>query len=176
MSENQREQLLRHADAVWRVVVRLLNDPEEARECYQQTFLEALQVPRNRVTNWGALLTRIGTCRAMDALRAKYRRRQFISDGIAVEPEHEMPPESDLQFEELRDCVRRVLATLPDQQAEAFVLRHLEQLTPTEIALQLGVSPANVRVLIHRALKALRDSLPNSFRPVSMTSDGESDE
>lgn len=30
-----------HADTVWRIAVRLLNNEQDALDCYQQTFLEA---------------------------------------------------------------------------------------------------------------------------------------
>ncbi len=48
------------------------------------------------------------------------------------------------------------LATLPQRQRAALVLRYYEGLPDAEIATVLGCSPATVRVHIHRALKALR--------------------
>lgn len=176
MSDDESDPILRHADDVWRTIYRLLNDPEDARECYQQTYLEAVRCRQQQVTNWQALLKRIATRRAMDVLRTRYRQRRVFSDGEAPEPFLDNPPGSELEFAELRENVRQVLATLPAPQAEAFVLRHLEQLTPSEIGEELGLSSNHVRVLIHRAMKCLRESLPTSLRPVSSSVEENPDE
>ncbi|MEO1524957.1 MAG: sigma-70 family RNA polymerase sigma factor [Planctomycetota bacterium] len=176
MSDDETDSILRHADDVWRTLYRLLNDPDDARECYQQTFLEAIKLDDSGVADWRALLKRIATCRAMDVLRERYRRKQVFSDVDVPEPLFELPPESELEFAELRETVRQLLATLPDRQAEAFVLRHIEQLTPAEIGEQLGLPPSHVRVLIHRALKSLRQSLPKSLHPISTLAQENADE
>ena len=52
--------------------------------------------------------------------------------------------------------VRAALARLPDTDREVLVLRHLEQLTPREIAAVLGVSEAAVYTRQLRALERLR--------------------
>ncbi|MEL6109794.1 MAG: sigma-70 family RNA polymerase sigma factor [Planctomycetota bacterium] len=176
MSDDESDPILRHADDVWRLVYRLLNDPEDARECYQQTLLEAVQLRRAEVTHWPALLKRIATRRAMDTLRSRYRRRRLFADVEFPEPSLDSPPGSELEFAELREHVRQVLVTLPASQAEAFILRHLEQLTTDEIGEQLGLSTSHVRVLIHRAMKCVRESLPASLRPVSTLAEETSDE
>ena len=44
------------------------------------------------------------------------------------------PPSAEAEHSELRELVRRALSTLAPQQAEAFWLRHLEQLDVDEVA------------------------------------------
>ncbi|MFK8112751.1 MAG: RNA polymerase sigma factor [Rubripirellula sp.] len=146
------------ADDVWRIVYRLLNDPEEARECYQQAFLDGLRLDADSVQNWRAMMCRIATRRAMDQLRRRYRDRDKLQ-GIEHEPSLELPPEQQLEDAELRELVRSVLASLPPHQAEAFWLRHIEQLNQDEIAQQLGIRTGHVRVLVHRAIVCLREAL-----------------
>jgi RNA polymerase sigma factor (sigma-70 family) len=55
--------------------------------------------------------------------------------------------------------VRQALLKLPPQQAEAFWLRHIEQLDSNEIAAQMDIQAGNARVLIHRAIEQLRQLL-----------------
>jgi RNA polymerase sigma factor (sigma-70 family) len=149
-----------HSASVWRTCYRLLNHYEDARDCQQETFVSALEIAMTgEVRGWRALLTRIATRRAIDRLRARYRQQQAI-----VARSHEVnreavarPSESDC--EELRDLIRRGLATLPAQQAEAFWLRHVEQLAVLEVAEQMSLEPGHVRVLDHRAALALRSFL-----------------
>jgi DNA-directed RNA polymerase specialized sigma24 family protein len=42
-----------HSDAVWRTAYRLLNHREDALDCYQETFLAALQLARkDEIRHW----------------------------------------------------------------------------------------------------------------------------
>lgn len=162
---DRNDKILAHADDVWRIAVRLLSDEDDAHECFQQTFADALRVRDPNIKDWRSLLCKIATRRAMDGLRKRYRDRSRLSLDV-VEPAQEMPPDASLRLGELRESVRRVLVTLPPMQAEAFVLRHIEQWEPAQIADQMGIPPNHVRVLVHRALVQIRDSLPSSFQLV----------
>ncbi|MEM8781967.1 MAG: sigma-70 family RNA polymerase sigma factor [Planctomycetota bacterium] len=151
----------KHGDAVWRTSVRLLGDVDEAWDCYQETFLAALRHPDpGSVAEWSAWLRRVATNRAMDRLRQTYRRREMAGQLDEL-PNRATPvnPSARLESEELRDALREALTELPERQAEAFWLRHAEQLTPTQVAEHLGTTPANARQLVHRAATALRDRL-----------------
>lgn len=55
--------------------------------------------------------------------------------------------------------VYAVLADMPEHLREAFVLRDLEGLAPTEAAAQLGISPGNLAVRATRARQRLRAEL-----------------
>ena len=71
----------RHSGLVWRTAHRLLNSLEEAADCFQETFLAALELSRREdVRNWPGLLTRLCTCRAMDRLRSRLRDTSRLDD------------------------------------------------------------------------------------------------
>jgi RNA polymerase sigma-70 factor (ECF subfamily) len=61
--------------------------------------------------------------------------------------------------------LRAALARLPNSDREVLILRHLEQLTPREIADVLGVSVAVVYTRHLRALERLRSALSEGERP-----------
>lgn len=147
-----------HGDVVWRIAMRFLGNEEDARDCYQDTFLEVIRIRLKNVENWQALIVSITTRRAMDKLRQRYRRRQFVVDSD-IEPELRKPPDQQLLDDEFRQLLREALANMPDNQAEAFWLRHMEHQSPAEIAMALGVTESHVRVLVHRAIIHLRDAL-----------------
>jgi RNA polymerase sigma-70 factor, ECF subfamily len=161
-----------HSDAVWRTVYRLVNIREDALDCYQQTFLDALRISDSGdIRYWRTILQRIATRRAIDRLRRRYcdkdvltELRQGPAGRSAVEP-----PDARSQGEELREQVRRALATRPPQQAEAFWLRHIEQLPPNEISELMEVKPEHARILVHRAAIGLRALLGPTYgpRPIS---------
>jgi RNA polymerase sigma-70 factor (ECF subfamily) len=153
-----------HGPAVWATVLRILQHHEDAQDCYQQVFLDALRsARRGTAQNWAGLLVSIATRRAIDRLRERIAARKrrvelpvskalgsqafsaqsFLADG----PVREM---------ELRDALRAGLAALPEKQAVAFWLRSVEELSYAEIAAQLEIDANQVGVLIHRARAALR--------------------
>jgi RNA polymerase sigma-70 factor (ECF subfamily) len=49
-----------------------------------------------------------------------------------------------------------LVATLPDDQAEAVMLRVVNDLPIADVASVMGTSAGNVRVLVHRGLTRLR--------------------
>jgi RNA polymerase sigma-70 factor (ECF subfamily) len=55
--------------------------------------------------------------------------------------------------------VLRALATLPEKDREVLILTAWEELTPHEAAAVVGVTPAAIRVRLHRARKRLRSTL-----------------
>ncbi len=158
-----------HSDAVWRTVYRLLNDRDDALDCYQETFLAAQQLATSgRVQHWRTLLVRIATRRAIDRLRQRYRGEETQHSAQDRLPERTATtsPDARVEADELREQVRRALANLPEQQAEAFWLRHLEQMSAEAIAEQMGIERGHVRVLVHRAAVGLRATLGPTYGPV----------
>jgi len=160
-----------HSDAVWRTVYRLVNHYDDARDCYQETFLAAARLADGKpVRNWRTTLLAIATRRAIDRLRARYREQESLGtlavhgDRTAAES-----PSAAAEHEELQELVRRALTTLPSQQAEAFWLRHLEQLEVDQVAAQLAIEPGHVRVLVHRAAVAIRSILGPAYGPASIS-------
>jgi RNA polymerase sigma-70 factor (ECF subfamily) len=152
-----------HSDAVWRTAFRLLNHHDDALDCHQETFLAALRhVQEHEVRHWRTFLVRIATRRAMDRLRARYRE-QALRPLRGTGPREN--PDAPAETAELHEQVRRALTMLPPQQAEAFWLRHLENLCPDEVAEVLKIDAGHARVLVHRAAAGLRAILGPSFGP-----------
>jgi RNA polymerase sigma-70 factor (ECF subfamily) len=155
-----------HSDAVWRTACRLLNDYNDALDCYQETFLAAVRLSQaGQVRHWRTLLVRIATRRAIDRLRQRYQRENSSQDldQLSLGQSAADAPDARAQGEELHEQVRRALAKLPPQQAEAFWLRHIEQLSPDEVAELMDLDPGHVRVLVHRAAGGLRELLGPTF-------------
>ena len=55
---------------------------------------------------------------------------------------------------------------MPEAYRETLVLRLVEGMTGPEIADRTGLTPASVRVNLHRGLKQLRERFRNCYRPV----------
>ena len=161
------------APAVWRTAWRVLGHSGDADECFQETFVAALEYVRqgHAVQNWRALLQRIATTRAIDRLRRRVRQQ---SREAILEDDHPSPsrlPHEALESAELSATLRRALARLPDGQAEVFCLFHIEGWSYREIAESLSISTDLVGVWLQRAKCRLRELLaavnPQTLEEVS---------
>lgn len=147
-----------HSAAVWRTAYRLLNNREDALDCHQETFLAAQKLAdQGSVRCWRSVLLRIATRRAIDRLRQRYRCNPKLGESeLKLQADAGISPEAHARAVELREHVRRALSQLPEQQAEAFWLRQVEDLEVSQVAEQMSLEPGHVRVLVHRAAVALR--------------------
>jgi RNA polymerase sigma-70 factor, ECF subfamily len=151
-----------HGQLVWATVWRLLGNPADALDCYQETFLDAVKVARREpVGNWSALLRHLATARALDLLRARCRQRN-CTDAM-VDPDtlisRQPDPGQEAEAGELAERLRVALAQLPGDQAEVFCLSCLDKLSYREIGERLKLTTNAVGVLLHRARHRLRELL-----------------
>jgi RNA polymerase sigma-70 factor (ECF subfamily) len=103
--------------------------------------------------------------RAFNALRRmkseEARRRLFAPEGVAREDPalHGDDVASD-EAARVAQAIERVFAMMPPRQREVAVLRHRRQLTTTEIARRLQISPRTVENHVACATRTLRAHLP----------------
>ena len=148
-----------HGAAVWRISYRLLGNHADASDCFQETFISALEFSRyNRIKNFSAFLVRIATARAIDQLRLRFRQKQNTAvlndmDDYSVE---KMNPANHVQQGELAVKLRYALAQLPPPEAQVFCLRYLNDMSYRRIAKELSIKTNAVGVLLHRAKEKLR--------------------
>ena len=151
-----------HGPDVWRTAYRLLSNHEDASDCYQETFLAAVDFARRqKVACWPAVLKRIVTARALDQLRRRYRaagRNQRLDD--AHEPAAMAPsPDVLAQLRESMEQLRQALTEIHPTQAQVFWLSEVELLSHTDIAAQLGATTQQVALWLHRGKKSLKKLL-----------------
>jgi len=153
--------LERHGRVVWRAVRRLVNDDAEAADCFQETFVAALEYSRRHpVRNWSGLLKRLATTTAIDCLRKRMRTLHATETGDTSEAtDRAPPPPAIVEGHELSARIRAEVAALPHHQAEVCCLRYLEGWSYDEIAVELNMTVNHVGVLLNRARDMLRHRL-----------------
>ena len=105
---------------------------------------------------FGGWLSMIARNRATDF------HRQSI-DSVELPPDLSAPEASSSRAEAL--AVLGIIRTLPVAYRETLVLRLVEGLTGPEIAERTGLTPASVRVNLHRGMALLREKLEPSAKP-----------
>jgi RNA polymerase sigma-70 factor (ECF subfamily) len=96
----------------------------------------------------------LGICRnlARERARARDRRREALERGLEL-PEPALPSEPHLfDRSQLEDCLSLLTAKARDVISASYA----SELADAEIASTLSLSEANVRVIRHRSLNALR--------------------
>ncbi len=165
------------ADPVYRLAYRMVQDPADAEDVLQETFLRVYLHIRDFRGDAGlkTWLYRIATRQALALLRRRQRKIEAATtswDEVASDDEEEAipaeerlavaqepSPETWVLAHETEDCVQQALATLSPTLRAALTLYLFENLTPTEIAAALEISPSAAKVRIHRARKALQQAL-----------------
>ena len=160
----------KHGPAVWQTSYRLLGNHADAADCFQETFVSALEFcRRQRVRNFSALLARLATARAIDQLRRRLRRSRFNAVPAEWTGPERMPganpgPAQQAQQQELALRLRKSLTELPPREAQAFCLRYLNDMSYRQIAKELGINTNAAGVLLHRARAKLRESFELSAK------------
>ena len=144
-------------DRVYRYLVVALKNPDDAQEVAQDVFVHALsklaryEPERGSFGDWLFSMVR---SRAIDHLRK--RRVDAVEPATPSHPAGAAERAATLLDRlDPGSGARDLIETLPDAQRRVVALRFVFQLSTTEIADVLGLTPAHVRQLQHRALKAL---------------------
>ncbi|MGL6094178.1 MAG: RNA polymerase sigma factor [Fimbriiglobus sp.] len=133
----------------------LLGDRHRSQDAVQETFLELCRRPRAEVEPHLALwLFTVCRRRAIDTLRKDTRMTALTADP----PARSAGPADALEHQDATAAVLARLAGLPVNQREAVRLKFQNQFSYREIAEVMGLSESHVGVLLHLALKSLRQS------------------
>jgi len=155
-----------HGRDVLNVALRVLGDPETAKDVYQEVFLAIWRRwhTYDGTVNWGPYLYRVTVRKAMELAGAR-RRVPAAVDMNDCEPQSRgAAPDAALRLNELQQKLTQFLAKLPKRQADVFVLSRIEGLGHSEVAETLCCSQNSVRVLLHRAVKQLAQDMNEYLR------------
>jgi RNA polymerase sigma-70 factor (ECF subfamily) len=162
---------------VYALLYRLTEDPEEARDLTQETFLRAFQnISRFRGdANLKTWLYRIALNQARNRWRWWRRRRRDLTVSLDAERgQGEQPlsaslravganPEQETLARERETSLRNALRSLSRPYREAVILRDVEGLSYEEIAASLEISVGTVKSRLSRGRLELRRILGSSL-------------
>ncbi len=144
--------------------------PEDAVDCVQEALCTLLTMARrgalpSDVDAWAGVLAETVRNAARNRRRRHFRARPHEeidahSDVTSDGPSTEEALARAEDHVRLRACVNE----LCDVQRAVVTLRMLEELPGEDVARALGISPAYVAVLLHRAKGALRVCMTSTMR------------
>ncbi len=147
---------------VFAFLVRMLGSAEEAEDLCQDTFINLIKAaeryePAGKFQSW---LFRIAGNKA----RSRLRRRKILrwvplTDNYDNAPAPEADALEGLAAQEVQRQVQEAIASLPERQRQALVLKQYQEFSYQEIADAMETSVSSVQMLLHRAMTAMRKDL-----------------
>jgi RNA polymerase sigma-70 factor, ECF subfamily len=136
-----------------RFAVRMLGNREDGEEAVQDSFIRAYRTlhryeHRDRFEGWLFKIL-VNRCRTMAGARS---RRQWDE-----QLDEQMPAAQGGQEDPfLREDIERALARLSPEQREAFILKHVEEMTYEEMAELTGADVSALKMRVMRARERLQ--------------------
>ncbi len=141
-----------HWERLCRVLYSILGDWDDAEDQALETFVKLYHRPPADTQRLGGWLYRVATNQALNALRARSRRRRYEEQAGQMTLQADDPADPALVVErsQERQRVRTALSRIKPRSAQMLILRH-SGMSYAEIAAALDISPASVGVLLARA-------------------------
>ncbi len=158
----------RHQYRVVGTVAKMLGGESEAEDVAQQVFVRVWQSrgrysPSAKFTTWLLTITRNLVFNEMRRRRRAKLVPFELDDGehpVREHPDPRMPSASEQVLgTELQEAIGRAIASLPEAQRMAVVLRRYEEMPYEEIAKVLETTVPAVKSLLFRARADLKDRL-----------------
>ena len=134
---------------MYNLAFALLSDRDEAEDVVQEAFISVARIVDD-IDNVQAYLRVTVTNCCRRSIRKKARAQQVLLQRRLDSPS--LIEQTDFDFSS-------ALMQLTHRRRSAIVLRYLNGLSDSEIALILGCSTSTVRSLVHRALVQLKKEL-----------------
>lgn len=162
---------------LYRVILRVVRDEDEAASVLQETFLQAYERihtfrGESKLTTW---LYAIGINLSRAALRKSSRTTVLeegdldrlqprFSRGMYRDAGDDWNPQKLVERDEVLRLVWAAIDRLPDDYRVVVTLRDIRELPTADVAQMLGISEGAVRVRLHRARQALKALLDPHMR------------
>ncbi len=149
-----------YADRIYRHIYYRTSNVDDARDLTQEVFTKAWQVlpkyKRTKTPFLGWLFT-ISHNRVIDYYRTK-KYHAYLDNEIDWGSQINNP-ENLIESAFTQQEVRKAILQLPEDQQQVILMSFIEGFEYPEIATALNKTEGNIRVIMHRGLKKMRNIL-----------------
>ncbi len=159
------ESMVRHFETgVFRLALSVVDDPLEASEIAQETFLATLRSLRSyeEKSSFKAWLYTIALNLSRSHLRKRMalkRLRSVLAIGLQLETRNQVSPEERAIQNETDDAVWNALQRLDEKHRIPMILRYYQECSVMEIAQIMNVNEGTIHSRLHHARERLRGEL-----------------
>ncbi len=152
-----------YLDDIYRFLYFKVGNSQEAEDLTSTAFLKTWDYIQNSsITDFKtlkSLLYKVARNLVIDHYRKKSTQTVIHKDdgslANTVDKSHDIAKEAELVFDV--KIIKEKIFELKDEYREVIILRYINELSISEIAVALDKSNGNIRVILYRALKALRE-------------------
>ena len=150
----------RYIDKIYRFIFFKVNSQEIAQDLTSETFLKTWESFKNgnKIENPQAYLYKTARNLVIDFYREK-GKVQIVSADNPLIPDPAPNLEEKAMLSSDLDQIRQALTELNDDYQNVIIWYYLDDLSISEISQMLGRTDDATRVLLHRALKTLKEKL-----------------
>jgi RNA polymerase sigma-70 factor (ECF subfamily) len=165
-----------YSDSIYRVAMRMLNNPTDAEDVLQETFIKVMRSIKNFEgrSNLSTWLYRIAVNESLMLLRKQKPEVAVAEDDfLDNEDGNSYPafqildwcclPEKEFMSNETRTILNQAIHSLPESLKSVFILRDIEGLSIRETSEALDLTETNVKTRLLRARLKLREELTVYF-------------
>ena len=149
-----------YIDKIYRFIFLKVNSQEIAQDLTSETFLRGWESFKNgnKIENPQAFLYQIARNLVIDHYREKGKTKVISAEYAQVaDPRINLEEKANLNSD--FNMVKQALIDLKDEYQTVVIWHYLDNLSISEIARMLNKSEAATRVMLHRALKSLKNEI-----------------
>ncbi|MDH7516563.1 MAG: sigma-70 family RNA polymerase sigma factor [Bacteroidota bacterium] len=160
------ELVRRYQERIYRVLLRLVGDRDDALDLAQDVFFRAWKGIRDfrgdaQVFTW---LYRIAMNLGLNHIRKRKLRSALPLHTLQnEEPAHPENPQHEIERDEIRELIERAVEKLPAKQRAVFILRYYDDMPYEQIASILNTSVGGLKANYFHAVQKLRNSLHHAL-------------
>lgn len=155
-AETFKKVFLPYHQKLYRIAYRIVQNTANAEDIVQESFIK-LWNKRDELENIDnteafAIIILRNTC--LDYLRKT--KNDYHTSYDADIPET-VSLSTQIEIQDDAKYVKSLINKLPEQQRQVMMLKHWDGYTDEEIESMTGISPGNIRVILSRARKTIRE-------------------
>ncbi|MCC8175005.1 MAG: sigma-70 family RNA polymerase sigma factor [Bacteroidales bacterium] len=151
-----------HWREMWTIAARILRDQQDASDAVQDA-MERLWKARDALPDDSQLGPYLSVAARNAAVSRLRSRRETLSMLDAPDPPSEGDASDQAQFHNSSEILDKALSTLPVNQAKVLRLSIISALSNEEIVQATGLTNENVRTLLSRGRKQLRETFQKLY-------------
>lgn len=152
-------------DKLYRFALKMLGDPEEARDVVQEVFIKVWnkREEMDRLENMEAWCMRVTRNLTLDRLKSTKRKlTDSLDQSYEISMGETATPYRSTELNDTMKSIGRYIASLPEKQKQIIQLRDVEGYSYNEICDILEIDLNQVKVNLFRARKSVRENLLNA--------------
>lgn len=143
---------------LYRIAFALTNNAQDAEDLLQEAYCKLWDKRKELqgIANHEAFCVTLMRNMCLDFLRSPLQKRKYeeVNDTVSV---NNNSPEAELMEQDKIRIIHKIINNLPENQRLVLRLRGIEDCSPEEVEQLTGLSAINIRVLLSRARKTIRE-------------------